>query len=149
MERRSVAAIITFGSPSKPFLDYTNDRFLIALRKPGGQMGNRWEFPGGKSESGETDEESLIREIEEELHITPRVGSFIGSASFSNNAGKARVYGYLVMIHTMPQTYQEHSQLAWETFQRMLDMPLVDSDKLLIQDIMNRNPQGLSVSLAK
>jgi 8-oxo-dGTP diphosphatase len=44
-------------------------RVLIAQRPPGKSMAGLWEFPGGKVESGERPEVSLIRELKEELAI--------------------------------------------------------------------------------
>ena len=44
-------------------------RVLIAQRPAGKQMGGLWEFPGGKMESGERPEQTLIRELSEELGI--------------------------------------------------------------------------------
>ena len=44
-------------------------RVLIAQRPPGKSMAGLWEFPGGKIEPGERPEQSLIRELEEELGI--------------------------------------------------------------------------------
>jgi 8-oxo-dGTP diphosphatase len=44
-------------------------RLLIAQRPPGKSMAGLWEFPGGKVESGERPEVSLIRELKEELAI--------------------------------------------------------------------------------
>jgi 8-oxo-dGTP diphosphatase len=44
-------------------------RVLIAQRPPGKAMAGLWEFPGGKIEPGERPEQSLIRELEEELGI--------------------------------------------------------------------------------
>ena len=44
-------------------------RVLIAQRPPGKSMAGLWEFPGGKVEPGERPEESLIRELREELGI--------------------------------------------------------------------------------
>jgi 8-oxo-dGTP diphosphatase len=44
-------------------------RVLIAQRPEGKQMAGLWEFPGGKVEAGERPEETLIRELSEELGI--------------------------------------------------------------------------------
>jgi 8-oxo-dGTP diphosphatase len=47
----------------------TDGRVLIAQRPAGKLMAGLWEFPGGKVESGERPEQSLIRELKEELGI--------------------------------------------------------------------------------
>jgi 8-oxo-dGTP diphosphatase len=45
-------------------------RVLLAERPTGKPMAGLWEFPGGKVETGERPEETLIRELKEELGIT-------------------------------------------------------------------------------
>jgi 8-oxo-dGTP diphosphatase len=47
-----------------------DNRVLIARRPEGKPMARLWEFPGGKVEAGERPEETLIRELAEELGIT-------------------------------------------------------------------------------
>lgn len=51
-------------------------KILIARRSPNKHLGSFWEFPGGKIEEGETAQECLKRELEEELGIIVRVGKF-------------------------------------------------------------------------
>jgi 8-oxo-dGTP diphosphatase len=50
-----------------------NDKqeILIALRHKHVHLGGLWEFPGGKIEGQETAEQALIRELQEEIGITP------------------------------------------------------------------------------
>ncbi len=48
-------------------------RVLIAQRPEGKPMAGLWEFPGGKVEPGEAPEETLIRELREELGVTTQV----------------------------------------------------------------------------
>lgn len=48
-------------------------RVLIAQRPEGKQLAGLWEFPGGKIEPGETPEETLVRELKEELGIETKI----------------------------------------------------------------------------
>lgn len=48
-------------------------RVLLTQRPEGKALAGLWEFPGGKVEPGETPEEALIRELQEELGITTKV----------------------------------------------------------------------------
>ena len=60
-------------------------RVLLAQRPEGKSLAGLWEFPGGKVEPGETPENSLIRELEEELGIITKVAC-LAPLSFASHA---------------------------------------------------------------
>lgn len=62
-----------------------DNRVLIAQRPEGKAMAGLWEFPGGKVDPGETPEETVIRELQEELGIQT-FRSCLAPLSFASHA---------------------------------------------------------------
>lgn len=58
---------------------WRDDHILIDRRKKDDMLGGLWEFPGGKVEDGESYEQTVVREIKEELDIDVRVRSHLGT----------------------------------------------------------------------
>jgi 8-oxo-dGTP diphosphatase len=54
-----------------------DDCFLVTRRLEGTHLAGTWEFPGGKRKPGESDEECLVREIDEELGTGIAVGALV------------------------------------------------------------------------
>lgn len=54
-----------------------NESYLITQRRPTAVLGGLWEFPGGKVEEGETDEDALRREVRERVGVDAEVGACI------------------------------------------------------------------------
>lgn len=57
-----------------------DEKVLIAQRAEHDPLAGYWEFPGGKIEAGESPEESLIREMQEEFCIDITVERFYASS---------------------------------------------------------------------
>lgn len=55
---------------------------ILATQRGYGNMKDGWEFPGGKIEAGESSEEALIREIEEELGARIRIDEFFMTVEY-------------------------------------------------------------------
>ena len=65
-------------------IDYRDGKIFIAKRQMTGDMGGRWEFPGGKIEDGEDLETAVIREMQEEFGVTVSVGRKITTGTFTH-----------------------------------------------------------------
>jgi 8-oxo-dGTP diphosphatase len=69
-------------------------KILIAKRKSSDKIPDKWEFPGGKLEAGETPRECLKREIQEEFGIDVSVGEFLGESMYHYDLGPIRLLAY-------------------------------------------------------
>jgi 8-oxo-dGTP diphosphatase len=117
------ATVVDGGSPpGRPPVDVAvgvlidaRGRFLLTSRPPGKVYAGYWEFPGGKVEAGESIEQALRRELQEEIGVT------IGAAE----PWKVEMFDYphaLVRLHFC-RVWQwagafemrEGQQMAWET----------------------------------
>jgi 8-oxo-dGTP diphosphatase len=109
-------------------------RVLIAQRPAGKQLAGLWEFPGGKLEPGESPEEALIRELDEELGIS------VTSACVAPFVFASHAYGdfHLLMPLFLCRRWEgqverrEHAALAWVKPDRLADYPMPPADTPLV-----------------
>jgi 8-oxo-dGTP diphosphatase len=90
-------------------------RVLICKRPQGKSLAGLWEFPGGKVEAGETPEEALIREMDEELGISITqscLAPFV-FASHSYESFHLMMPLYLCRRWSGVVIAREHEALAW------------------------------------
>jgi len=118
-------------------------RLLVAKRKPGGSLGGRWEFPGGKAEDGESDREALAREFAEELGVAAEVGELLAEAEFRGGEKTFSLAAYRVTLGSQDLTLSEHTEWRWTTLAEIadeaaLDGGFVDSDLLLLPALKER-----------
>lgn len=88
-------------------------KVLIDRRLPRGEMANLWEFPGGKIEAGETAEECIVREIQEELGVVVRVNRFLTEITHSYPSFVVTLYVYLCEIVTGTPQPLQCAEIAW------------------------------------
>lgn len=88
-------------------------KILICQRKNKDGSTGKWEFPGGKIEPGETDEECLVRELEEELNLCVRPGARLGQARHDYGDCSVEVIFYRAEIVAGEMTRNVHADAAW------------------------------------
>ncbi len=95
-------------------------------------MGGKWEFPGGKGEPGESDQEAIAREFDEEFGLTVEVGATIGESSFENAGKRYALAALLVSFEGEPPVLREHEQVLWVDAEALSALDLSDSDRSLL-----------------
>ena len=109
-------------------------RILLARRTEGRDLAGLWEFPGGKVEPGETPEQCLIRELDEELGITVShacLAPFV-FASHTYEDFHLLMPLYLVRRWEGVVAAKEHSGIAWVKPMKLADYPMPPADAPLV-----------------
>jgi len=111
--------------------DYSH--VLLSLRKPEQHQGDRWEFPGGKQEVGESIELALLRELHEELGIRVLDYDEIKSLEHTYADKAVRLHFWAVTRFAGQPTGREGQQLRWVSREQLRDLefpagnqPIVD-----------------------
>ena len=76
-----------------------DEKYFVARRKTGKHLEGFWEFPGGKIEEGESPENSLQRELQEEFGVTVEVGAFLGENTHDYGSAIIRLRAYRVVLN--------------------------------------------------
>jgi 8-oxo-dGTP diphosphatase len=115
----------------------TDARVLLAQRPAGKPMAGLWEFPGGKVEAGERPEQTLIRELKEELGIAVNEAC-LAPLTFAS-------HGYPDFHLLMPLyvcrrwegavTALEGQRLAWVRPNRLREYPMPPADEPLVSHL--------------
>ncbi len=113
-------------------------RVLIAQRPAGKPMAGLWEFPGGKVEDGETPEQSLIRELQEELGIIVNEAC-LAPLTFASHAYPD--FNLLMPLFVCRRwdgkvTAIEGQKLAWVKPNRLREYQMPPADVPLISHLM-------------
>ena len=120
-------------------IDYRNGKIFIAKRQMVGDMGGRWEFPGGKIEEGEDLQTAVVREMQEEFGVTVTVGRKITSGSFTHK-GKPCTLDVLEVSFPhdgIEKKFEltEHTDYQWADIDSIPQLNFVDSDLSIYNDV--------------
>ena len=109
-------------------------RILICQRRPGRRLAGVWEFPGGKLEEGETPEQGLVRELQEEMELPVQVGRILDAVP------EREFHEFLILYYAAAMTgpqpvLKEHSDCRFVLPQEMVEYEFSTADQVVARKI--------------
>lgn len=112
------------------------DKVLICQRRPDQPMALKWEFPGGKMETGETPQEALKRELDEELGIDAVIGDLVAHTRHTYRSGGAvDLRFFAVYKYGRELTNRIFHELRWSNLGDLPRYDFLTADRDLVRDL--------------
>lgn len=112
---------------------YKDGKILIAKRNLKKDQGGKWEFPGGKVEKGETNEEALKREIKEELDADIEVKEYVGENEFHYPEKDVKLIFYKAKLISDVVKLLEHEDYKWIKIEEFSKYDFAEADKKVFE----------------
>jgi 8-oxo-dGTP diphosphatase len=109
---------------------------LIGQRRPDQPMALLWEFPGGKIEAGESPEQALARELDEELGIRATIGAKVTHVRHNYRHGGAVDLQFFAVREFEGEIQSRiYHQVRWVKLEALADYDFLAADRGLIRDL--------------
>jgi len=109
---------------------------LVCQRRPDQPMSLKWEFPGGKIEAGETAEQALTRELDEELGIAATIGPRVAQLRHRyRNGGSIDLQFFAVRQFHGELVNRIFNDMQWTPLAQLPAFDFLAADLTLIRDL--------------
>jgi 8-oxo-dGTP pyrophosphatase MutT (NUDIX family) len=92
-----------------------------------------WSFPKGKAKEGESDEETALREVEEEACVRGLLGPYVGETRYRALAGPKRVAYFLIETDDEPRPGDKVDEVRWAGVDDALGLLTWERDRDLLR----------------
>lgn len=128
---RVVAAVIV--------REKNNQKQIFATQRGYGELKGGWEFPGGKIEVGETPQDALVREINEELDARISVGELLDTIEYDYPAFHLSMACFLCELAADHLELKEHEDAKWLTIEELDSVDWLPADVTLVDKIKGKH----------
>ena len=108
------------------------DKVLVGQRPVGHSLAGQWEFPGGKIEKGETPEQALARELNEELAIDAEVGTLKIASTHSYGDTGILILFFEVLFWKGEPKAVHHMELRWIHPSELSTLQIPEANKKIL-----------------
>jgi 8-oxo-dGTP diphosphatase len=108
---------------------------FAAQRNGKGEVGFKWEFPGGKIEPFESNERALARELREELGIEAEIGAFLLTVHHDYQTFGLTMHCYLATISAGAIQLGEHLDSRWLSKHELADLDWAAADLPVVERV--------------
>lgn len=115
---------------------FKDDLVLICRRKAKKSLGGYWEFPGGKVEDGESNEESLLRELIEELNLKVEIKQHFFDTVHQYDNGAIELISFICETENIASESTDHDQLEWVEVRDLLNWKLAPADIPIAEELI-------------
>jgi 8-oxo-dGTP diphosphatase len=118
---------------------YYEDKILCVQRAKNKlqYISEKFEFPGGKIEQGETQKEALQRELLEELNISADIKSFYFTVVHEYPDFELTMHSYICEIDTKDITLNEHISLQWLNLNELQNLDWAAADIPIVNKLVS------------
>ena len=109
-----------------------DNKYFIAKRNKNKHLGGFYEFPGGKQDVNETLQQTVIREIKEELNIYVQVGNKLGEEHYKDDKINVHLHYFFCKIISGDIILNEHEDSAWITKEEFKNYNFAEGDSDII-----------------
>ena len=107
---------------------FDQGKIFICRRRKGKSLEGFWEFPGGKIEKGENYEDTLKRELNEELKMEVENIKYFGTSMYNYNNFSIELIGYQCILKKWDNHLTDHDKFEWVQPKNILDFKLAPAD---------------------
>jgi 8-oxo-dGTP diphosphatase len=111
-----------------------NGKVLAGQRSPALSFPLKWEFPGGKAEKNESDEEALLREIKEELDVEVEIIHKLPVTSKDQGWREIILVPFVCRLNSYKITLTEHEQILWLKSEELPSLDWTEADLNVIEN---------------
>ncbi len=112
---------------------------ILCVQRPTSKLhyvSEKYEFPGGKVESGETNEEALHRELSEELSISTKIKSFFMTVVHEYPDFELTMHSYICEVDKKELTLNEHIDEKWLTIDELESVDWAAADIPIVKKLI-------------